>query len=86
MTTTGTMEEGGTMKMVGEIGDKEIIMMVEEELIKEQMNTLMIIMMGMEERDMRSRVEEEKEEDMVIKGEKSYNRSSNALNHSLNQR
>ena len=89
MTTTGTMEEGGTMKMAGEIGDKEmniIIMMVEGELIKEQTNTLMIITMDMEERDMRSRVEEEEEEGgMVIEGGKGYNRSSNALNHSLNQ-
>ena len=90
MTTTGTMEEGGTMKMAGEIGDKEmniIIMMVEGELIKEQTNTLMIITMGMEERGMRSRVEEEEEEGMVIKGGKGHNRSSNALalNHSLNQ-
>ena len=91
MTTTGTMEEGGTMKMVGEIGDKEmniIIMMVEGELIKEQTNTLMIITMGMEERGMRSRVEEEEEEEeegMVIEGGKGHIRSSNALNHSLNQ-
>ena len=88
MTTTGMMEEGGTMKMVGEIGDKEIniIMMVEEELIKEQTNILMIITMGMEERDMRSRVEEEEEEGgMVIEGGKGHNRSGNALNHSLNQ-
>ena len=89
MTTTGMMEEGGTMKMNERIGDKEIniiIMMVEGELIKEQTNTLMIITMDMEERGTRSRVEEEEEEeDMVIKGGKGHNRSSNALNHSLNQ-